>query len=235
MGTFKQTDPAATGQLQSRPSQPATLGKPGLHPLQLNRKRDGLLYVPASYRAEHPAPLVLMLHGAGGDAAGALNILRSLVDPVGAIVLAVDSRRQTWDIIMGHYGPDIAFIDRALRQTFNRYAIHPNRVAVAGFSDGASYALSLGIMNGDLFTHVLAFSPGFVAPIRQAGDPHIFISHGIQDRVLPIDRCSRKLVPQLKAADYRVLYEEFEGPHTVPEAIARAALEWFVRSDLNPS
>jgi phospholipase/carboxylesterase len=28
----------------------------------------------------------------------------------------------------------------------------------------ASYALSLGIANGNLFSHVLAFSPGFLAP-----------------------------------------------------------------------
>jgi len=233
MGTSKQIDPAATGQLRSRPIQPTATGTLGLHPLQLDGKRDGWLYVPASYRADRPAPLVLMLHGAGGDAEGALNILRQLVDSVGVIVLAVDSRRQTWDVIMGQYGPDIAFIDRALAQTFSRYAIDPNRVGVAGFSDGASYALSLGIMNGDLFTHVLAFSPGFMAPIRQAGDPQIFISHGTQDRVLPIDRCSRKLVPQLKGADYNVLYQEFEGPHTVPVAIARGALEWFTQAAPN--
>ncbi|MBW4491077.1 MAG: hypothetical protein KME12_25235 [Trichocoleus desertorum ATA4-8-CV12] len=228
MGIPKQIDPAATGQLRSRPIQPTVTGISGLHPLQLDGKRDGFLYVPASYRASHPAPLVLMLHGAGGDAEGALNILRQLVDPIGAIVLAVDSRRATWDVIMGQYGPDITFIDRALAQTFSRYVINSQRVGVAGFSDGASYALSLGIMNGDLFTHILAFSPGFMAPIRQAGDPHIFISHGTQDKVLPIDRCSRKLVPQLKGADYNVLYQEFEGPHTVPAAIARGALEWFV-------
>jgi predicted esterase len=176
-----------------------------------------------------------MLHGAGGDAEGALNILRQLVDPVGAVVLAVDSRRQTWDVIMGQYGPDIAFIDRALTQIFSCYAIDPNRVGVAGFSDGASYALSLGIMNGNLFTHVLAFSPGFMAPIRQTGAPHIFISHGTQDKVLPIDRCSRKLVPQLKGAGYSVFYQEFEGPHTVPTAIAQGALEWFIKTDPNPS
>ncbi len=78
------------------------------------------------------------------------------------IVLAVDSHQKTWDMIRGGYGADIAFIDKALAQTFTRYAIAPNRVAIAGFSDGASYALSVGITNGDLFTHVIAFSPGFM-------------------------------------------------------------------------
>jgi phospholipase/carboxylesterase len=99
---------------------------------------------------------------------------------------------------MGREGPDIAFIDRALAQTFNRYAIDPSKVAIAGFSDGASYALSVGLTNGDLFTHVIAFSPGFMAPGAQVGRARLFISHGKTDNVLPIDHCSRVIVPQLQ-------------------------------------
>ena len=45
----------------------------------------------------------------------------------------------------------------------------------------ASYALSLGIANGNLFSHVLAFSLGFLAPASQTGSPRIFVSHGTQD------------------------------------------------------
>jgi phospholipase/carboxylesterase len=43
------------------------------------------------------------------------------------------------------------------------------------------------------------------------------------------DSCSRRLVPRLKGAGYDVRYHEFDGPHTVPEGIAREALEWFAR------
>jgi len=217
---------AGQGRLLSRPTQPTATGAPGLHPLGLDRPRDGFVYVPKTYRANRPAPLVLMLHGAGGDAEGGLKVLRHLADSFGIVLLAVDSRQQTWDIIRGRYGPDIAFIDRALAQTFSRYAIDSNRVAIAGFSDGASYALSVGITNGDLFTHVLAFSPGFMAPAAQVGKPRLFISHGKWDTVLAIERCSRQIVPQLQQADYEVQYREFNGPHTVPRAIALSALEW---------
>jgi predicted esterase len=170
-----------------------------------------------------------MLHGAGGDAEGGLRIVRQLADDFKTMVLAVDSRDRTWDVIVGRYGPDIAFIDQALAHTFTRYAIDPNQVAIGGFSDGASYALSVGITNGDLFGHILAFSPGFMAPAAQVGEPHIFISHGQKDRVLPIDRCSRRIVPQLKRAGYDVLYQEFDGPHTVPAAIAREGMTWFTK------
>jgi predicted esterase len=168
-----------------------------------------------------------MLHGAGGDARGGLKLLMPLADSAGLILLAPASRQKTWDIIFGQYGPDIAFIDTALEKVFSRYAIDYARIAVGGFSDGASYALSVGITNGDLFTHVIAFSPGFMAPARQEGEPRLFISHGTQDQVLPIDRCSRKLVPQLQRAGYDVVYREFDGPHTLPPDIARSALTWF--------
>jgi phospholipase/carboxylesterase len=199
----------------------------GLQPLGLGSKRDGLIYVPAGYRVDQPAPLVLMLHGAGGNAQHGLTPLLDLADAAGLILLAPDSRRQTWDVILGQYGPDISFIDRALAQIFSLYAVDPEHIAVEGFSDGASYALSIGITNGDLFTHVMAFSPGFMAPTDQEGSPRLFISHGAHDAVLPIDRCSRRIVPRVERAGYDVRYEEFDGPHTVPPEIAREALNWF--------
>jgi hypothetical protein len=45
---------------------------------------------------------------------------------------------------------------------------------------------------------------------------------GTSDRLLqPQDR------PHLERAGYEVRYQEFEGSHTVPERVAREALEWF--------
>ena len=74
---------------------------------------------------------------------------------------------------------------------------------------------------------MLAFSPGFAAPAEPHGSPRLFLSHGTEDEVLPIDLCSRRLVPRLERAGYQVLYREFEGPHTVPGAIVSEALAWF--------
>jgi predicted esterase len=156
-------------------------------------------------------------------------LLQPLADDANLILVAPQSRGSTWDVIMSDYGPDVTYIDQALSKTFGRYAVDPARVAVGGFSDGASYALSLGLINGDLFTHVIAFSPGFMAPTRQQGKPLIYISHGTRDEVLPIDRCSRRIVPQLQRLGYEVNYHEFDGPHTVPGDITREAVGWFTR------
>jgi phospholipase/carboxylesterase len=170
-----------------------------------------------------------MLHGAGGGARHTLPLLQKSADEAGVILLVPDSRGQTWDLVEGGYGPDVSFIDHALSQTFGRYAVDAARIAVAGFSDGASYALSLGVTNGDLFTHVLAFSPGFMSPAAKHGSPALFVSHGTRDRVLPIDVCSRRIVPQVRRAGYRVEYREFDGGHAAPPDIVRDALDWFLK------
>ncbi len=202
---------------------------PGTTPLGLARGRDGLVHVPAA-ATSRPAPLVVVLHGAGSSASAAMVLLEDLADAHGLVLLAPDSRGSTWDVIRGGFGPDVTFIDRALEHVFAHPSIDPARVALAGFSDGASYALSLGIGNGDLFTHLIAFSPGFAAPAAQVGRPRVFATHGIGDSVLPIDRCSRRLVPALRAGGYDVTYEEFAGGHTVPSELGRGAVEWLLGS-----
>lgn len=217
---------AAEGRLLARPGRPEKEARRGLQPLGLGGRRDGWLYVPQGYRADRPAPLVLMLHGAGGDGKGGLSPFRKLADEAGLLLLSPDSRQQTWDVLYGRFGPDVTFIDRALEHTFARCAVDPARIAAEGFSDGASYALSVGLTNGGLFTHVIAFSPGFMAPAAQRGRPRIYVSHGSRDQVLPVERCSRRIVPRLQRAGYDVRYHEFDGPHTVPPEIAREAQVW---------
>ena len=120
-------------------------------------------------------------------------------------------------------------IDQALEKTFSRYVVDLTRMAIGGFSDGASYALSLGITNGDLFAHVLAFSPGFMSPAGRRGSPRVFVSHGTRDGVLPIGHCSRQIVLQLRRADYEVLYREFDGSHTIPPKIRLEVVHWFTQ------
>jgi phospholipase/carboxylesterase len=75
-------------------------------------------------------------------------------DEAGLVLLAPESRDpRDWDFVFpGYYGPDVEFIDRALQQTFDRIAVDAGKVAIEGFSDGASYAVTLGLANGDLST-----------------------------------------------------------------------------------
>lgn len=198
----------------------------GRHALGLGKKRDGVLYVPSHSRGS-TTPLVVLLHGGTGSAAGITTRTNAfaLADELGVAILAPDSRATTWDAVDGYLGPDVDFVDRALEHAFARVAVDPRRIAIGGFSDGASYALTLGLINGDLFTHVMAFSPGFIMPKKMFGRPALFVSHGTRDDILPVATTSR-IVYALEKSGYRVRYREFDGPHTVPPALVREAFEW---------
>ncbi|HEX7136777.1 MAG TPA: PHB depolymerase family esterase [Vicinamibacterales bacterium] len=187
--------------------------------------RDALMQMPSA-APDGPVPLLVFLHGATQNGAGMLRRIGPAAEQAGVAVLAPDSRAMTWDAIRGSFAEDIAFLNRALEHVFARAAIDPARVAVGGFSDGASYAISLGLANGDLFPRVVACSPGFVIPVQPHGRPRFFISHGTADQILPIDQCSRVIVPRLRALEHDVTFREFDGRHEVPPAIAEEGLRW---------
>ncbi|MBY3553139.1 phospholipase [Modestobacter lapidis] len=204
----------------------ASLPVPGTRPLGLVAEGDPLLHVPPALPAGRPAPLVITLHGAGGDAVAGLALLRALADERGLLLLAPSSRGPTWDAIRNGYGPDLELLDRALDRVFSTVRVDAEQVAVAGFSDGASYALGVGLANGALLRRVVAFSPGFVPRGPRAGRPAVFVSHGVADEVLPVARTSGRIVPALRDDGYDVTYREFAGPHTVPPEVAREAVDW---------
>jgi phospholipase/carboxylesterase len=214
------------GRLNVRVAPPTQTTAPGLYDLGLGGTRDGLFYVPTGYRPNVAAPLALLLHGAGQDATEMVDPIRPLADETGLVLVAPDSRDSTWDAIYGEYSADADFIDEALRFAFARVHVDATRVRIAGFSDGGTYSLSLGLINGDFFSRIVAFSPGFVAGGARHGQPKMFITHGTRDGILPIDQTSRVIVPALKTQGYDVEYHEFDGGHGVTQALLEQAVGW---------
>ncbi|MEM7414640.1 MAG: hypothetical protein AAF389_04025 [Gemmatimonadota bacterium] len=214
--------------LTARPGTPSVTPEIGESVLGLGGLSDGILYVPDSYDEASAWPLLVALHGATGRA----NNWRELFDTcdeLGIVLLAIDSQSRTWDRVGGFFGPDVQFIDRALVHTFDRINVDTNRMCLMGFSDGASYALSLGPNNGDLFSHLIAFSPGHTAPTADLiGTPEVFVSHGTQDGILFASVTRDQIVPQLRTAGYDVTYVEFEGGHVLPGTIAEQAWSWYL-------
>ena len=215
--------PHTGGQLETRPHPPVRQGETG------DVIVGGVVaHVPSGHDAERPLGLLVMLHGAGGVPDQAMAYVRAASDRLSFAILAPKSADMSWDVTCGGFGPDVAQIDQALAAAFDAHTIDPARVAIGGFSDGASYALSLGLANGAVFRSILAFSPGFNAAPRRSGTPRVFIAHGIHDTVLAIDRTSRRLVPRLRQDGVSVEYVEFDGPHTVPPPIVTRALAWWL-------
>jgi phospholipase/carboxylesterase len=220
----------STGRVRTRPGSPTIVPPTGITPIPITVGVDGLMFVPTTYKPSTPAPVALLLHGAGQDASELIVPVSTYAESRGLVLVAVTSTQGTWDAIQGIFGPDVRGIDAALNWLFGRIAVDTSRLGVMGFSDGATYALALGRVNGDLFRRVNVYSPGFLIAITPVGKPEFFITHGTQDQVLPIETTRNVIVPSLRADGYSVEFREWVGGHGVSAALLEESVQWFVRT-----
>jgi phospholipase/carboxylesterase len=208
--------------------------------LQKLSGRNGLLYVPLGHA--EPLPLLILLHKSGGSPKEWFSGGESFVpyaEKGRFIILAPESPGISWGTGPKAWGYDYVAINRALEEAFTRCAIDRNRLAIGGFSDGASYALSLGLANGDIFGYVIAFSPGFIVKAHARGRmgsnnevqiPLVYIAHGTADNVLPIASTSRIFASSLRKNGYKVEFQEFSGSHHLSRQVVDQAMAWLTRA-----
>lgn len=179
-------------------------------------------YIEPNQPRDSQSPLLCTLHGYGGDDGGLTDHALRWAGENGAFVILAHSTAATWDVLQGGYGADVANLDAAMAWALRAWPVDRSRTILAGFSDGASYALTLGLKNGDIFSRVVACSPGFAMIADACGRPSIFLAHGASDAVLPVT-CSQGIAQRLKKHGYDIIYEEFDGGHHVPhDALDRA-------------
>lgn len=225
---------------------PALTAMPPAAPPAAAEKRSGVLqlaggayaYLPKSGNGA-PAPVLVALHGAGGEASQVLESFREAADANRFVLLIPQSAKGSWDMIedlksrlgvelnvQPRYGKDLKALDAALADLFAKVAVDPTRIGIMGFSDGATYALSVGTANPSLFKRIIAFSPGPAFLGKSAPDQAVFISHGENDRVLPF-ATARGHASKLRVRKVAVVFEKFDGGHEVPKAIKDKAFAFF--------
>lgn len=216
-------------------------------PAQGARSENGVIdvgegamaFIPARRGAE-ALPVLVLLHGAGGDAVGMMAVFQATAEAHGVALLAPKSAGRTWDLILAAVaqrqqrggpstlrlsGGDSARVESALDRLTALARVDRGRVVLSGFSDGASYALSIGPLRPDLYRAIVAFSPGFSArPARAPGRQPVYVSHGRSDRILSFARAEEVVVPALRAAGHEVSFHPFAGGHTIPQDVIAAAL-----------
>jgi phospholipase/carboxylesterase len=189
--------------------------------------RDTVLYAPANFDPRAPIPLLLFLHGAGQNGALMVKALQDAAERHGVLLLAPSSRAETWDMRRAPACDDSASIDAGLAQVFAAATIDPHRIGIGGLSDGASFALSLGLANGDLFCEVMSFSAGFFHVPLRMGHPRVFLSHGHRDAIIDF-RIGRQIADRLIESGYDVTLRPFDGGHGIPPDALEAALAEFL-------
>ena len=222
-------DPDLAGRLQFRHRLPAHAPlPPGRHDLGLFAERDAVLVVPEGLDPRRPCRLVVLFHGGGGSAERILPMLEGHARTERFLLLVPQSLFPTWDIVIAGHGPDRERVAAALAAVADRFLLDPEHLCFAGHSDGGSYTLSLGLANGDVARHLIVSSAGFLSVHLQVGTPRIFLSHGVRDEQIPIDRSARVHVPKLRDAGYDVTYVEYDGPHAHQPPVVAQAVAFFL-------
>jgi phospholipase/carboxylesterase len=169
--------------------------------------------------------------------------VRPVADAWGLVIIAPHARGETWDLLAGRpstMGPmaralrdadrpdrDAPRVRAAILAMSGKAAIDPHRIAVAGFSDGASYALTLGTGAPKLFDHVIVLSGGIamIAPGATGNGRQVFVAHGTEDSMLSYAHARDEMVPKLRAAGFDVAFRSFAGPHVLYYRVFVEAIE----------
>ncbi len=152
----------------------------------------------------------------------------------GCLLLAVASHGTTWDLVRATrtarrrdatvrldrlFGDDAGRVERALSSLRASPLVDSRRVALIGFSDGASYALSLALANPDLVRGAVAVAPGFhLEPGAIDPTQRLFIAHSPQDDVLSFENSRDGIAASLRNAGFDPVFHAFRGGHVIDPA-----------------
>jgi predicted peptidase len=179
------------------------------------------LFVPPSYTKEQRYPLVLWLHGAGG--AGTDNLAqisgdqirgtRIWTNPVNqaeypAFVLVPQSPGN-WIEYVDRLSPELRMVVGILESVTAEFNIDPERIYVAGQSDGAYATWNLISQRPDLFAAAIPLCGGGDSrSAKQLAKMPVWVFHGTRDDVIPVSE-SRKMIAAIQKAGGRPRYTEY--------------------------
>ena len=111
-------------------------------------KRTYYLFVPSVATAEHPAPVVVLLHGSGRNGLSLMDKCQDLANKEGFIAVAPDAiTPEGWRAPID--GPD--FLHELLSVVKAQYPIDPHRMYLFGHSGGASFSLYMALYESEYF------------------------------------------------------------------------------------
>jgi phospholipase/carboxylesterase len=212
------------------------------------------LFTPDEIDPGRRYPLLAVLHGAGRREELLMKAYRDEAERRQALFLVPRSFHVTWDLITAATRgaaaaagggapsprPDLDFLEYAYDLVFRRYPIDAERLGLVGYSDGASYALSVGLSNPHLFRAVMGWAAGFVAIENEAAAPGVprpavLVEYGTHDELFPFEQVAVPMREQLEAFGCAVTFRVDEGGRHWPSgAFQQEALDWFFSEPWQP-
>ncbi len=205
------------------------------------------LFTPDEIDPAKSYPLLTVLHGAGRQDDRLMKAYRDEAEQRQALVLVPRSFHMTWDLIaLGIQGgaaraaeeapsarPDLDFFEYAYDLIYRRYPVDASRQGLIGYSDGASYALSIGLSNPEIFRAVMAWAAGFIALENETvapgtRRPAVFLEYGTHDELFPFERVALTMKSHLEELGCELTFRVDEGGRHWPSSeFQPEALDWF--------
>ena len=204
-----------------------------------------LTVFPDHYDATRPYPIIVCLHGFGADMRD-LAGLASAIDQTGYVYVCPNAplrvpidpgyTGRAWYERGGDASP--ATVERALkaldsliREVFMEYQVPTGQAILLGFSQGGAMAYHYGLPRPELFTGLVILSGALRHPetllpqLPAARQQGIFIAHGTEDPLVPIDQ-SREAAAFLEAQGYQPVYREYPMGHEISFAVLHDLIPW---------
>jgi polyhydroxybutyrate depolymerase len=163
-----------------------------VHSAASSSSRPIIVYRPAGLSLGTPVPLVIALHGRGGDP-GAMEQLThfdQLADQNGFVVAYLKSAGVGWDAASWTPPDDLQYIDGEIDQLVVAENIDPMRVFVAGTSSGAFMAYRVACNLSLKVAAIVDVSGGMANPdlplCRSARPMSVLSIHGDSDPAVPL-------------------------------------------------
>lgn len=201
------------------------------------KKYPYALFVPASSGPEETFPLIVVLHGLGGNGDAIIDKwVRRLRGEF--IVLCPSYPMGAW---WAQPAQDIVL--RLIRNTQSEYPADRNRTFLSGLSNGAIGAFMTGMFYPDYFAGIIPIAGSITKRLMpflvNLNNTPIYIIHGENDPVFPVANLRRihKILTDLK---YSVVYREHRemglahGGHFLPESEVAPLVEWLHRQKRRP-
>lgn len=196
------------------------------------------LYVPGSAREGKQLPMIVIMHGMGGRGDSTLQGWRKRLNDE-FIILCPSYPMGAWWTLSAE-----ELVLQLIRETKMRVPVDPNRIFLAGLSNGALGTYMIGSFYPDYFAGIIPIAGAISEPhylhflINLTNTP-IYSIQGQHDPVFPI-RFSHRINKILTDMKYPLTYREHtekgsaHGGHFLPEAEVPPLLEWLREQQREP-
>ena len=189
------TEPAPITELsQTRSSLQIEPGDHQIEILSAGLERDLLLHIPKGYQDGKKYPLLVALHGRGGTSSDMAEYtgFNAGADQEGFIVMYPQAiwENRTWMVVTGAGSlEDLSFIWDAITYAIDNLSADPERIFVAGFSNGGGMAHRVGCALAGKIAGIAAVAGSY--PVHENCEPAAPLSviafHGTLDYFVPYE------------------------------------------------